>query len=285
MKALLGALLTFLFIGLINQISLAQTATQRGNFFTGSAAMQIKVEKSKEVISLDGELTEEIWQNAELLTDFTQNFPTDSLIACGNTEIYFAYDEDQFYIAAKCYTSGNDFTVQSLRRDYGFGGNDNISFMLDTYNDQTNAYLFGMNPFGARREALISDGGQSFEDFNPSWDNKWDGDSKMYDGYWICELAIPFKSIRYKSGNSKWRFNSYRNDAQCNEITCFINIPRENVLMDLQYTAELNLEEPLEKPRKNIAFIPFVSGGIISCLLYTSPSPRDGLLSRMPSSA
>ena len=24
---------------------------------------------------------------------------------------------------------------------------------------------------------------------------------------------------------------------------------------------------------------------VISCLLYTSPSPRDGLLSRMPSSA
>ena len=27
------------------------------------------------------------------------------------------------------------------------------------------------------------------------------------------------------------------------------------------------------------------SGNIYSCLLYTSPSPRDGLLSRMPSSA
>ena len=27
------------------------------------------------------------------------------------------------------------------------------------------------------------------------------------------------------------------------------------------------------------------SGSTISCLLYTSPSPRDGLLSRMPSSA
>ena len=26
-------------------------------------------------------------------------------------------------------------------------------------------------------------------------------------------------------------------------------------------------------------------GNLISCLLYTSPSPRDGLLSRMPSSA
>jgi len=27
------------------------------------------------------------------------------------------------------------------------------------------------------------------------------------------------------------------------------------------------------------------SGNAVSCLLYTSPSPRDGLLSRMPSSA
>ena len=25
--------------------------------------------------------------------------------------------------------------------------------------------------------------------------------------------------------------------------------------------------------------------GVVTCLLYTSPSPRDGLLSRMPSSA
>ena len=27
------------------------------------------------------------------------------------------------------------------------------------------------------------------------------------------------------------------------------------------------------------------NGGLVTCLLYTSPSPRDGLLSRMPSSA
>ena len=33
-------------------------------------------------------------------------------------------------------------------------------------------------------------------------------------------------------------------------------------------------------------FIPvFDQGGSLGCLLYTSPSPRDGLLSRMPSSA
>ena len=31
--------------------------------------------------------------------------------------------------------------------------------------------------------------------------------------------------------------------------------------------------------------IEFFGGTVKACLLYTSPSPRDGLLSRMPSSA
>ena len=36
------------------------------------------------------------------------------------------------------------------------------------------------------------------------------------------------------------------------------------------------------KTNTNLNIIEQISGG---CLLYTSPSPRDGLLSRMPSSA
>ena len=35
----------------------------------------------------------------------------------------------------------------------------------------------------------------------------------------------------------------------------------------------------------NIAEVPTFSAEANTCLLYTSPSPRDGLLSRMPSSA
>ena len=31
--------------------------------------------------------------------------------------------------------------------------------------------------------------------------------------------------------------------------------------------------------------LPAEQGGVITCLLYTSPSPRDATLSRMPSSA
>ena len=47
---------------------------------------------------------------------------------------------------------------------------------------------------------------------------------------------------------------------------------------------------PMEETSRKLhdaSTVPFQGGGIFinSCLLYTSPSPRDGLLSRMPSSA
>ena len=39
------------------------------------------------------------------------------------------------------------------------------------------------------------------------------------------------------------------------------------------------------KNRRQIIMWGVFAAFIFSCLLYTSPSPRDGLLSRMPSSA
>ena len=44
-----------------------------------------------------------------------------------------------------------------------------------------------------------------------------------------------------------------------------------------------DLKEDFESAKKKTSKEIKVSG--FSCLLYTSPSPRDGLLSRMPSSA
>ncbi|MDA8692543.1 carbohydrate binding family 9 domain-containing protein [Saprospiraceae bacterium] len=225
-------------------------------------APKVQLKRSTSKITLDGILDEDAWVQAQSNSNFSQYFPTDSLVACGETEMYFTYDDEYFYIAAKCYTPSDRYTVESLKRDYGFGSNDNISFLIDTYNDKTNCYLFGMNPYGVRREALIWNGGRTGDAFDSSWDNKWDGDSKRFDNYWTCELAIPFKTIRYKEGADHWRFNSYRNDAQCNEITTWINIPRQNSITDLIYMGELNFEEPLGKPGTNVSIIPYASAGI-----------------------
>lgn len=222
----------------------------------------ISVQKTDETITLDGVLDEEIWKNAEKLENFSQYFPTDSTKANGDTEIFLSYDNDNIYIAAICYTPEDKFIVQNLRRDYGFRNSDNISFLLDTYADKTNCFLFGMNPYGVRREALISNSGRERSSFDDSWDNKWYGESKRYDDHWICELAIPFKTIRYEEDVTKWRFNSYRNDVQNNEISTWINIPQGYILMDMTYMGNLEFSEGLNEPGQNISLIPYITGGL-----------------------
>ena len=62
-------------------------------------------------------------------------------------------------------------------------------------------------------------------------------------------------------------------DNGADEI-CFLDITASNENRDTIY-------EVVKETSKR-CFVPLTVGG---CLLYTSPSPRDGLLSRMPSSA
>ena len=233
---------------------------QTGNFvFENEPVPQIHIIKKSDEILLDGELHEQTWQLASKQANFSQYFPTDSTLASGDTEIYMSYDDKFLYIAAKCYSSGSKFRVESMKRDFSFSRNDNINFIFDTYHDRTNAFQFSMNPVGAQKEALISIGGKSSDAFDGSWDNKWYGESKMHDDFWVCELAIPFSSIRFKEGAPKWGFNCYRNDSQTNEISCFIRIPREYNLMNLNYTAEIVWDEPLNNPGKNLSLIPYVA--------------------------
>jgi len=252
----LPKVLTFLFI-LLSLVVCAPTIGQdNATEYIGS---EIHIKKTTQKITLDGELNESAWIKGNTDSPFWQYFPVDSISANGQTEIFMTYDDQNIYVAVRCYSNNNDFITPSLRRDYSFRGSDNISILFDTYNDATNAFLFGLNPYGVRREALISNGGRRGGDFSSSWDNKWRGTAKSYENYWVAEFAIPFKTIRYKEGALEWRFNAYRNDTQLSEHSTWSNIPRNRIVMDLTYMGKILWDEPLKKPGTNFAAIPYLS--------------------------
>ncbi len=228
----------------------------------GIVVPQVSIKKTAQSMTLDGVLDEPSYFEGSAADHFWQYFPSDSLQANGQTEIYMTYDETYIYVGVKLYSLDNDFITPSLRRDYSMRGNDNVSLVFDTYNDQTNAFLFGMNAHGVRREALLSNGARQRGDFNPSWDNKWEGLVKVYNDHWVAEFQIPFKTIRYAEGSTKWRFNCYRNDTRHNEITSWMNIPQNRIIMDLTYMGDMVWDEPLKKPGKNISLIPYVAGAM-----------------------
>ena len=80
--------------------------------------------------------------------------------------------------------------MESLRRDFTFGKNDNFIVFIDTYNDQTNGFAFGISPAGAQWDGLQANGGT----VNLDWDIKWRSAVKNYDDRWVAEFAIPFEA-------------------------------------------------------------------------------------------
>ncbi|MEM0934059.1 MAG: DUF5916 domain-containing protein, partial [Bacteroidota bacterium] len=213
-----------------------------------------------QAIKIDAILDEPIWETAESAHDFQQYFPSDSILAKQQTDIKMLYSATTLYIGIKVNTEGSDYVIPSLQRDFRAGGNDNISLLFDTFNDGTNAFLFGMNPYGVRREALISNGGTSLSGFTTSWDVKWRGESKIYDGYYVCEMAIPLTSFKFKQGETKWRFNSYRFDMQTNETSTWAEIPQNQFVFNLAFMGDMVFEKPLGKSRTPLALIPYING-------------------------
>ncbi len=110
----------------------------------------------------DGILDEPIWEMAGNNADaFWEYFPLDSIQARKQSQIKILYDDKNLYVGIKAYSSGKNYATQSLQRDFRGSGSDSFSLVFDTFNDGTNAFLFGINPYGVRREALIANGGTS----------------------------------------------------------------------------------------------------------------------------
>lgn len=212
-----------------------------------------------ENITADGILDEPIWETAESAHDFWQYFPEDSKHAQQQSDIKMLIDDENLYIGIKINAAGKNYTTPSLKRDFRAGGSDNITLMFDTFNDGTNAFLFGINPYGVRREGQVSGGGTNRRGFNITWDVKWQGESKIYDDYYTSEIIIPLTSFKFKEGETKWGFNSYRFDTQSNERSTWVHIPQNQLIFGTAFMGSMVFEKPLGKSRTPMAFIPYIN--------------------------
>ena len=175
----------------------------------------LRIKKATGRITLDAQMNEPDWQEADVAGHFKQMFPFDSSYAIAQTEVRMTYDDRFIYVFAIMFNKDTvrKYVTPSLRRDFRGPTNDGISIVLDTYKDRTNGFMFGVNPFGVQREGMISNGGNNSEDLNLSWDNKWYSETRILSDRWVCEIAIPFKTIRFKAKLDSWHVNFYRIDS------------------------------------------------------------------------
>ena len=114
-----------------------------------------------------------------------------------------------------------------------------------------------MTPNGVLRDVLVSSGGTSF---NTTWDVKWQVESKMEDDHYVLEVAIPLNSLKFREGETKWRFQCYRWNVQSSEQSSLARIPQNQLFSSIAFANDLVFEKPLGKSRAPVSLIPYVNG-------------------------
>jgi hypothetical protein len=245
---------------LISLISFAQN----GGSDTRSL-FKYTIQKTIVPIQLDGIAQENEWEAHDVTTNFYNHWPNDEGQAQNQTEVKITYDDNNLYILAKCYDKGERI-IQSLVRDNDsdYWGSDNFSVAIDPVNTKQSGFMFGVTAGGAELEgSLTIEGSQTW--MSENWDNRWASKTSQYDGYWLVEMEIPFKTLRYNANQRTWGINFIRGDKQNNAYTTWTQFPVNFNGVSMNYMGSLEWDQSPERAKGTFIFNPYV----------TSSSTRD----------
>jgi hypothetical protein len=176
---------------------------------------------------IDGRLDDPAWQAAPVIDGFRMVEPRPGDDPSEKTEARVVYDGHSLYVGVYCYDSEpGRISANSMAHDSGSGGggggyggyghhgptissDDVVRVLLDPFQDKRNAYVFFVNPKGARGEGLVYAGDSSL-----NWDGIWDAESCRLEDGWSAEIRIPFKTISFRPGLSVWGLNIERTIAR-----------------------------------------------------------------------
>ncbi len=221
------------------------------------ADYRINISETNELITVDGLLDEDVWSLAERASQFHLVLPIDTGYARAQTEVMVCYDQKNLYFGIICHDPlPGKRPVESLRRDWNFGANDNFIVFIDTYNDYTNGFAFGVSAAGAQWDGIHGEGGFVMLD----WDTKWSSAVQSYQDRWVAEFSVPFRSIRYREGVTEWGISYSRMDLKTSEKSSWAPIPRQFPTANLAFTGTLAWDKPLPESGTRVSLIPYVLG-------------------------
>ena len=240
---------------------------------------EIHIKRAVGKVTLDGKLDDATWQTAQKSSPFWQSYPYDTTFSTAKSEVQLAFDDVNLYVGAKCFQKKNSYVVQSLKRDFPPGTTDLFSVLLDPFGDKTSGFSFAVSALGVQREGLIANGNE----FSTDWDNRWFSKTVNYDDFYIVELAIPFKSLRYRTleNGNEWLIQFLRFDqSQAQpERSTWSPLPRFSSGNNLAFSGKLIWDDAPPRPTsRNIVLIPYALGSISKDLELKKPQNTEGAL-------
>ncbi len=227
--------------------------------YSQTAKRQLPAKRINTTIKIDGVLQDAAWKDAPLADKFIALRPTPFIPeTAGNaTQVYFLYDNDGIYVGGYLHEKNKDSIAAELKGRDGFGNNDFIGVIFDTYYDQQNGFEYFVTPLGEQWDAKVSPNtnGNS-EDF--SWNAVWESAAKMQHDGWSFEMFIPYSAIRFGKKNVQdWGLNIVRRRQKSGEQLFWQSIdPNANGFLTQEgsFTGLENIKPPMR-----LQFSPYFS--------------------------
>jgi len=190
-----------------------------------------------EHIRADGKLDEPAWKAAVPIGNLVQVLPKEGDSPSEKTEVRVLVSKDSLFFGIACHDrSPESIIATQLTRDAELDVDDNISIVIDPFFDHRNGFFFKINPNGARADGQISN---SAEFANLDWDGIWNAHARVTSDGWAAEIEIPFKTLRFKPGQSVWGLNIQRVIKRKNETDRWAGGRRDIWLTNLAEAGQL----------------------------------------------
>ncbi len=247
----------------------------------GDAGVTIRAVRVAVPLRIDGVVDEAFYLDTPPITEFIQSVPEMNGEPTQRTEAWIGFDDENVYVAAKIWdTEGPDgWIANEMRRDgQQLRQNDNFGIWLDTFYDRRNSVGFYGNAIGGLSDFQITNEGNPNFDWNPIRETR----TALFEGGWSIELAIPFKSLRYRPGREQvWGVQMRRSVLRRNEWNHIRALPlsvagggSQGVFRVSMYGTLVGIEAP--PPSRNLEVKPYVISGMETDLTSTPQVTSDG---------
>ena len=161
----------------------------------------VRATRITEPMHIDGRLDEPAYSLVPSIGGFIQQEPQAGQEATEKSEVWVFFDDQNIYFTCRCWEAHPELVVANeMRRDIvATGGHDHFAVGLDTFHDRRNAVFFLVTPVGGIFDALTTDEAG----LNKDWNTVWSWRAGRFDGGWVTEMAIPFRSLRYRAGRDQ----------------------------------------------------------------------------------
>jgi hypothetical protein len=166
--------------------------------------------------TIDGAI-EELWNKGELKTNFIQLKPAINKNATMPIQVFFLYDEQNIYIAAKLFQPTERISAIKTKRDNTSTlDGDYFALYLDPLNNGNSAVFFISNPGNSVLDGTLD----TTPEWNFAWDAAFESAVNIDKDAWYVEMAIPLSNISFQNSEKQdWRFFIERYYAQGQELS------------------------------------------------------------------